>query len=452
VTLQADPDDRALPAEPSKAGLMGRLMAPFTKLRRKKKSAASHDAEPAMSDAMMEGDGGASLDPDADMDSGHAPMPPPRRQGFKHKLQRVFHLIGLVLWPSFLRGDLSTVSRRLLVLAWTVLLCGMGTLVGWLAVTTQSLVFLPGSEVVIGVSRLTLPPEARLAPDQKGGEQQRKAQDTSSYLPSGLLVAPDPLLVEATQAGPMPKIGSDGRQPWRAYARPYEEPADRPRLAIVLANMGLNETLTTKAADLMPPAITFAFNPYAPNLAIQIEYARRQGHEVLLQLPMEPFEYPANDPGPYTLLTSLTEPENLRRLDWSLARVPGYIGFTNFMGAKYTSSPEHMRLVAQSLKSRGLMFVDARTAPRSVAAKAMRDAGGVYAIGNRQIDQQPTGPVIESRLEELERLARGTGVALGFAQPYPITLDRLLTWSKAIGSKSIALAPVSAIVNRQTPE
>ncbi|WP_430396502.1 divergent polysaccharide deacetylase family protein [Ferrovibrio sp.] len=450
MTLQADPDDRALPAEPKKAGLMGRLLAPFARLRKKPKQ---HEDELDITMAVSQPPGEDGM-AHGDMEAmAEAPMmAPPPREGFKHKLLRVLHIIGLVLWPGFLRGDARTVSRRLLVLSWALFLGGFITLIGWLSVINQSLVQLPGSEVVIGVARLTLPPEAKLAPDQKAGEQKPKQMDTANYLPSGLLVAPDPALVDNTNVGPMPKIGSDGRQPWRAYARPYNEPADRPRIAIVLANVGLSETLTTKAADLLPPAITFAFNPYAPNLAVQIEYARRQGHEVLLQLPMEPFEYPSSDPGPYTLLTSLTEPENLRRLDWSLTRVPGYIGFTNFMGAKYTSSPEHMRIVAETLKTRGLMFVDARTAPRSVAARAMRDAGGVFAISNRQIDQQPTGPVIESRLEELERLARGTGVAVGFAQPYPVTLDRLLTWSKTLAGKSYALAPVSAVVNRQTPE
>ena len=30
--------------------------------------------------------------------------------------------------------------------------------------------------------------------------------------------------------------------------------------------------------------------------------AREAGHEVLLEVPMEPFDYPDNDPGPQTLL------------------------------------------------------------------------------------------------------------------------------------------------------
>ncbi|MBX3453845.1 divergent polysaccharide deacetylase family protein [Ferrovibrio sp.] len=461
-TLQADPEDR-IAAPAGRAGMMARLLGPLARLRRRKKTAPHDDAADHGPDHGAAGlDGGEDQVGEdrpgedragdfAGQDAGGQDYEP-RRMGFKHKLLGVLYLLGLVLWPPFLRGNLSTLGRRLLAPAWLLLLLALIGGGGYIAVTGQSLTVLPGSEVVIGVSKLALPPEAKLEGDQKRAEQAQKTVEGIGRYPSGLLMAPDPALVESSAIGQMPKIGSDGRQPWRAYARPYDEPADRPRMAIVLTNLGLNESLTAKAAELLPPAITFAFNPYAPNLRAQIENARMLGHEVLLQLPMEPFDYPMSDPGPNTLLTSLTEQENLRRLDWLLSRAPGYVGFTNLMGAKFTSSPEHMRFLAQQLKQRGLMFVDARTAPRSVGARLVQENGGVYAIGNRWIDQQPTGPVIESRLDELERLARGGGVAVGFATPYPITLDRLVQWSKSLAGKSFALAPVSALVNRQPLE
>lgn len=456
--LQADPEDRAMPDDGAMArrSLLQRLMGPFKRLRKRKAAAPELEemAEPAMAAPPPQEDGladGSEIGADS-ADLMPAEPPPPRKTGFKHKLARVGRIIGLVLWPPFLRGDFATISRRLLVLGWSLFLIALGGVGGWLAVKGQSLVSLPGSEVTVGVARLTLPPEARLAPDQKAGEQAAKAEPKVERYPSGLLMAPDPDLADITPFGPLPKVSADGRQPWRAYARPYDEPADRPRIAIVLTNMGLHETMTAKAAELLPPAITFAFSPYAPNLATQVEYVRRIGHEVLLQIPLEPFDYPSNDPGPYTLLTTLTEQENQRRLDWLLARAPGYIGFTNAMGAKFTSSPDHMRFVAQQLKQRGLMFVDARTAPRSVGARVMREAGGVYAFGNRWIDQQPSASLIDARLEELERLGRATGLAVGYAQPLPVTLDRLMNWAPALANKSLALAPVSALVNRQTPE
>jgi uncharacterized protein len=445
--LHADPDDRAPEAEPKK-GLLKRLFGG----RRKKPAAGEMNGG---GEDTGDGQGMLAAHDDADLlqtITGEDEMPaePPRKRGFKHKITTVFRIIGLILWPPFLRGDLRTVNRRLLMAAWTVVLFVLAAGGGWLVTTGEKLPFLPGSEVVIGVGRLVLPPEARLAPEQKAGGA--APAPAVGRLASGLLVAPDPMLSEPSPRGLVPKIGTDGRQPWNAYARPFDEPPNRPRIAIVLQDMGLNAQLTMLAAERLPPTVTFAFNPYAPDLTTQVEAARTAGHEVLLGLPMEPFDYPASDPGPYTLLTSLSEQENVRRLDWILARVPGYIGFSNLMGGKYTSSPEHMRAIAGKLKDRGLLFVDARTAPRSVAARIVREGGGVYAFVNRQIDAQPTAATIDARLEELERTARSNGVAIGGALPYPVTLDRLLAWSKNLEAKGIALAPVSAIANRQTPE
>src|SRR3546814_8206873 len=117
--------------------------------------------------------------------------------------------------------------------------------------------------------------------------------------------------------------------------------------------MGLNQQLTLLAAERLPPEISFSFNPYAQDLKPMVERARTIGHEALLDLPMEPFDYPSSDPGPYTLLTSLNEDENIRRLDWALSRASGFIGFANLMGSKYTSSPDHMGFVAERLKARG---------------------------------------------------------------------------------------------------
>ena len=54
--------------------------------------------------------------------------------------------------------------------------------------------------------------------------------------------------------------------------------------------------------------------------------AQRAGHEIFLDIPMEPVGYPVNDPGPLTLLTSLGAVGNLSRLEKALGRTEGYAG------------------------------------------------------------------------------------------------------------------------------
>ena len=80
----------------------------------------------------------------------------------------------------------------------------------------------------------------------------------------GLPPAPDPRLVEAGRDGNLPVIGPDGRQPWRVYARPFRDITARPRIAIVIAGLGLRESTTVQAIEKLPPDITLAFTPLCP--------------------------------------------------------------------------------------------------------------------------------------------------------------------------------------------
>ncbi len=267
-----------------------------------------------------------------------------------------------------------------------------------------------------------------------------------------LAPVPDPALVIETDKGPLPVIGPDGRQPWQVYARPFQAGKGVPRIAIVVGDMGLSAPATNTAIQQLPGAVTLAFAPYAANLQDWIGKARAAGHEVMLQLPMEPHEYPTNDPGPNALLTTLSPGANLDRLEWLLGRFAGYTGVTNYMGSKFTTSAKSMRPVMAALKSRGLMFIDARTTEQSVAGRIARDLGVPLAINNRYIDDQASRRNIDWRLSELEWIAKSTGAALGLAYPYPVTIERLANWSVDLERKGIRLAPASAVVDRQAAE
>ncbi|MCG8491133.1 MAG: divergent polysaccharide deacetylase family protein [Sneathiellales bacterium] len=264
-----------------------------------------------------------------------------------------------------------------------------------------------------------------------------------------LPAVPDPALTRKSDYGLLPVIGPDGRLPWRVYRKPFEDPLDRPRIAIVISEMGFSKTATRSAIQNLPGAVTLSFNPYSRDLQSWVEQARAAGHEVLLQLPMEPFGYPQNDPGDHSLLTSLTDKDNLKRLDWMLGRFTGYSGVTNQMGSKFTASPDDIRPVLDVIKSRGLLFLDGRTSSKSVAGPLSAEIGIPVAINNRFLDHKANRATIDARLQDLERIARYTGTAVGIGYPYPVTLERISNWSKTLARKGFVLVPVSAAVNRQ---
>ena len=221
-------------------------------------------------------------------------------------------------------------------------------------------------------------------------------------------------------------------------------------MAIVLADLGLNRNLSAQAITQTPADVTLAFSPYAADLAEWLARARAGGHDVLIMLPMEPNDYPASDPGPRALMTSLSASENLSRLEWLLARAAGYAGVATYMGSKFTASADDLRPILTAMRERGLLFVDTRSSPRSVAARLAREADVPFAASSRFIDNDASASAIDARLNDLERIARNGGVALGVGFPHPLTLARVTAWAETLPAKGLALAPVSAIVLRPT--
>ncbi len=262
---------------------------------------------------------------------------------------------------------------------------------------------------------------------------------------------PDPALVVETEKGPLPVIGPDGRRPWQAYARPFRAPAKAPRIALIIGDMGLSAPATNAAIQQLPGAVTLAFAPYANDLQDWIGKSRAAGHEVMLQLPMEPYDFPANDPGPHALLTTLSPGANLERLEWLLGRFTGYVGVTNYMGSKFTASAKDVRPVMEALRARGLMFVDARSSTRSVAGSIARDIGIPLSFNNHVIDREASRNAIDAQLAELERIALEGGTAVGIGYPYPVTIERVARWAASLPQRGIHLAPASATVDRQNP-
>ncbi len=264
-----------------------------------------------------------------------------------------------------------------------------------------------------------------------------------------LTPAPVPGMVEDSRNGPLPKVAEDGRKPWQVYARPFPAADKRPRVAIVMADMGISGVTTGNALAKLPPGVTLAFVPYAERLDNWVERARSKGHEVMLAVPMEPLNYPRDDPGPNALLTMLGPDRNMERLEWSLGKAVGYVGITSTTGSKFTANQGAVQPMIDALKARGLLFVDARANPKSVAGPLATLAGVPRALADRTIDRDLSRGAIDDQLRELEGLAKTNGAAVGMASPYPTTIERIALWMTSLNDRGVVLAPVSAVVNIQ---
>jgi polysaccharide deacetylase 2 family uncharacterized protein YibQ len=237
---------------------------------------------------------------------------------------------------------------------------------------------------------------------------------------------------------------------WRRYAAPFDTSDTRARIAVVVTGLGLSDTATEAAIRTLPAAVSLSFTPYAKNLESWVTLARSNGHEVLLDLPMEPTTFPNDDPGPRALITSLSTQENQERLDWILDQADSYVGLAGYMGSRFSASEEQLRPVFQALKDRGLLYLDNRPADGYVAARLARKMGLVHAVNNRRIDdRQASRLTVDARLAQIERVALTERVAVAMARPFPVTLERLAAWLAELEESGFVLAPLTAVANRQ---
>jgi polysaccharide deacetylase 2 family uncharacterized protein YibQ len=277
-----------------------------------------------------------------------------------------------------------------------------------------------------------------------GGDAADKAEGDP---PAMMMAGIDQRLLEQSRYGMIP-VAADGLKPFTAYAGEADRAraAKMPAVAIVVGGLGVGAAKTTDAIMKLPPAVTLAFTPYGSDPAKLAERARAQRHEILLQIPMEPFDYPDNDPGPQTLLTTLDAEQNLDRLYWHLSRLQGYAGVANFMGARFVVADTVMQPIIREAAKRGLGYLDDGSAPRSVAASLATGLAMPFAAADLSIDAVPTAVEIDRALAKLEGLAKERGLAVGVASALPVSIERIGAWTRTLESHGVMLVPLTTVM------
>lgn len=255
-------------------------------------------------------------------------------------------------------------------------------------------------------------------------------------------------LSEETADGPIPRISATGLTPFEAYAHPADEAlaSGKPMIAIVVTGLGINEQGSLNAIDKLPSEITMGFAPYGKALSTTVAAARTAGHEVLLEVPLEPFDYPQNDPGPQTLLTGEPTRANLDKLFWLMSRFGGYVGLINNMGARFTASAADFSPFMEELGARGLGYLDDGSSNRSLAPQLAQGNKVPFSRADMVIDANPARTSILAALASLEAKAVENGQAIGIVSALPISITTIADWARDLDAKGIMLVPASALM------
>jgi len=267
-------------------------------------------------------------------------------------------------------------------------------------------------------------------------------------VPIRLAAAPAEDLSESGPYGLLPRTGPDGMRPMDAYARPTDPQTSRApvQIAIVVGGIGITETGTNAAIMELPGAVTLAFAPYGKELPPTLEQARASGHEILLQVPLEPYGYPNNDPGPHTLTVDATLEENIDRLHWLMSRITNYVGVTNYLGARFTGEETAFEPVIAEIGRRGLLYFDDGTSSTS-RADHLAPGRAPFARADVVLDAVTEDQAIDARLAQLEAIARRRGHAIATATAFPVTIARIARFAKSAAGRGIEIVPISALVD-----
>ena len=268
-----------------------------------------------------------------------------------------------------------------------------------------------------------------------------------------LVRAPVEAVSEKTEQGLLPRIATSGKKPSDVYAKTVSFNvihSDSPKIVLILGGMGLNEKLTRKAISDLPASVTFAFAPYGNNLQAQVDKARDEGHEVFLQLPLEPVGFPATNPGPKTLLADADGATNLDALYWHLSRFSGYAGVINYMGGKFLAAPSAVKSLLIELKRRGVAFIEDGSLPLSATDQVATSLNMPVRHGSVQIDQNPDVASITAALQDLEKQASGGGIAIGTGSGLDITIQAVRDWAQDAASRGLEIIPATAAFKGRT--
>ena len=288
--------------------------------------------------------------------------------------------------------------------------------------------------------------EAPLAPEAPPAAEQPDNIQLAGMPQLPPEIGGDPSLLEFSSFGPIPRVSPDGRSPREAYARRSPPVADGvARVVIVVGGLGLSQTGTQTAIETLPEDITLAFAPYGSSLQRWVGKARDDGHEVLLQVPLEPLNYPQENPGEHTLLVS-GGANNRQDLHWALGRMTAYAGVMNHMGGRFMADERALVPFLGEIGERGLFYLDDGSTEQSLAATIGQALNTPVLTADRILDRQRSPGAVEKELAALEAIARVRGVAIGVASAFPASVEAIARWAADATARGIIIVPASAAI------
>lgn len=218
-----------------------------------------------------------------------------------------------------------------------------------------------------------------------------------------------------------------------------------PKVAIIVDDIGQSLDPVRKLLSIDLP-LTFSVLPGLENTERAVRMIHGHRREIMLHLPMEPIDYPRENPGKLALMIRMGPDEIRMRTEDLLREFPYLDGVNNHMGSRFTQDRERMDIVLREIRNRGFFFVDSLTSPESVALEEARRLG--VRSGRRDIflDHVDDRQSVDIQIDRLIELARERGYAIAIGHPRKNTIQVLKGSVQRFRSRGVQVVPVSRLI------
>lgn len=211
-----------------------------------------------------------------------------------------------------------------------------------------------------------------------------------------------------------------------------------PIIAIVIDGIGL---LNPNIKLDLPSQVTLGMPSYVPYKEFS-DNAAIMKHNILLNIPLEPLNYPEDEADPNSLLTKNDEQENLSILDSVFSNSKDYDAVYSSHDDKYTNSYESSKALLSRLKDKKIIYLSGLT-DKNALIYQIAEKMNFYILENDIIlDSVLSREEIAMQLLELERMAQISGSAIAIGGSYPITMELVNEWIPSLASKGIKIVPI----------
>ena len=236
--------------------------------------------------------------------------------------------------------------------------------------------------------------------------------------------------------------------------RPRRDPeapqGDAAKLALVLYGLG-DDPSHAEAVFALGVPFAVAIVPGAETSARLFRGAREHDRELVLHLPLEPLNYPKVNPGPGTVLVTMSDARITGLLRRHLTQAGPVVAVANHAGSLATQDMTVMTSIFHELARRHLPFVHMQPAAGAVCRSLAGDLGVVYQEPDAVLDIEARAArprALDLRWKQLLQQARVRGRLVVMVRATPQVMKWLPGATAPKRLDGVSLVPLSAVLRK----